>query len=180
MSAGRGFAAEEDLQKARDLAAKLGGAIACSRPLTEGVNWLPTELYVGVSGITVTPKLYIAAGISGQMQHMVGANRSATVIAVNKDKNAPIFKQCDFGIVGDLNGDPACADRSSVAGSESPSFMGGLLLDAARAPGVLSGRGYRCRASAMRSIVSGPEAPGARADHRSIRCCSGSTKTRTR
>ena len=103
VSAGRGFAAEEDLQKARDLAAKLGGAIACSRPLTEGVNWLPTELYVGVSGITVTPKLYIAAGISGQMQHMVGANRSATVIAVNKDKNAPIFKQCDFGIVGDLN-----------------------------------------------------------------------------
>ena len=54
VSAGRGFAAEEDLQKARDLAAKLGGAIACSRPLTEGVNWLPTELYVGVSGITVT------------------------------------------------------------------------------------------------------------------------------
>ena len=49
------------------------------------------------------PKLYIAAGISGQMQHMVGATRSATVIAVNKDKNAPIFKQCDFGIVGDLN-----------------------------------------------------------------------------
>ena len=51
----------------------------------------------------LSPKLYIAAGISGQMQHMVGANRSATVIAVNKDKNAPIFKQCDFGIVGDLN-----------------------------------------------------------------------------
>lgn len=102
VSAGRGFAAEEDLQKARDLAAKLGGAIACSRPLTEGVNWLPTELYVGVSGITVTPKLYIAAGISGQMQHMVGCNRSGAIFAINKDKNAPIFKQCDFGLVGDI------------------------------------------------------------------------------
>ena len=57
---------------------------------------------VGVSGLTVTPKVYVAAGISGQMQHMVGANRSGCVVAVNKDKNAPVFKQCDFGIVGDV------------------------------------------------------------------------------
>lgn len=102
VAAGRGFAAEEDLQLARDLADKLGGAIACSRPLTEGVNWLPTELYVGVSGLTVTPKVYVAAGISGQMQHMVGCNRSGVVVAINKDKNAPVFKQCDYGIVGDV------------------------------------------------------------------------------
>ena len=58
---------------------------------------------MGVSGISVSPKLYIACGISGQMQHMVGCNKSGTVIAVNKDKNAPIFKQCDFGLVGDVN-----------------------------------------------------------------------------
>ena len=102
VSAGRGFSEEGQLQLARDLADKLGGAIACSRPLTEGVNWLPTELYVGVSGLTVTPKAYIACGISGQMQHMVGCNRSGAVFAVNKDKNAPIFKQCDYGLVGDL------------------------------------------------------------------------------
>ena len=102
VAAGRGFAEEADLDLARALAEKLGGGLACSRPLTEGVNWLPTELYVGVSGLTVTPKVYVAAGISGQMQHMVGANRSGCVVAVNKDKNAPVFKQCDFGIVGDV------------------------------------------------------------------------------
>ncbi len=103
VSCGRGFSEEGKLGMARELADKLGGAIACSRPLTEGVNWLPTELYVGVSGITVSPKLYVAAGISGQMQHMVGCNRSACVVAINKDKNAPVFKQCDFGIVGDID-----------------------------------------------------------------------------
>ena len=102
VSAGRGFGAEEQLSMARDLADKVGGALACSRPLTEGVNWLPTELYVGVSGLTVTPKAYVACGISGQMQHMVGCNRSGAVFAINKDKNAPIFKQCDYGLVGDL------------------------------------------------------------------------------
>jgi electron transfer flavoprotein alpha subunit len=103
VSCGRGFSEEGKLDMAKELASKLGGAIACSRPLTEGVNWLPTELYVGVSGITVSPKLYVAAGISGQMQHMVGCNRSACVVAINKDKNAPVFKQCDFGIVGDID-----------------------------------------------------------------------------
>ena len=102
VAAGRGFAEEADLDLARALAEKLGGGLACSRPLTEGVNWLPTELYVGVSGLTVTPKVYVAAGISGQMQHMVGANRSGCVVAVNKDKNAPVFKQCDYGLVGDV------------------------------------------------------------------------------
>ena len=73
-----------------------------SRPLTEGVNWLPTELYVGVSGLMLSPKAYVACGISGQMQHMVGCNRAGTMFAINKDKNAPVFKQCDYGIVGDV------------------------------------------------------------------------------
>lgn len=102
VSAGRGFSEESELDLARALCDKLGAGLACSRPLTEGVNWLPTETYVGVSGLNIAPKLYIAAGISGQMQHMVGCNRSETIVAINKDKNAPIFKQCDFGLIGDI------------------------------------------------------------------------------
>ena len=101
-AAGRGFAEESQLSMANDLCDKLGAGLACSRPLTEGVNWLPTERYVGVSGLMLTPKVYIAVGISGQMQHMVGCNRSGAIFAINKDKNAPIFKQCDFGLVGDI------------------------------------------------------------------------------
>ena len=102
VAAGRGFAEEADLDLARALAEKLGGGLACSRPLTEGVNWLPTELYVGVSGLMLSPKVYVAAGISGQMQHMVGCNRAGSMFAINKDKNAPVFKQCDYGLVGDV------------------------------------------------------------------------------
>ena len=102
VAAGRGFAEEADLDLARALAEKLGGGLACSRPLTEGVSWLPTELYVGVSGLMLSPKVYVAAGISGQMQHMVGCNRAGSMFAINKDKNAPVFKQCDYGLVGDV------------------------------------------------------------------------------
>ena len=87
VAGGRGFAEEADLQLMRDVAAKLGGECGCSRPLAEGVDWMPREAYIG---------------ISGQMQHMVGVNRAGTMFAVNKDKNAPIFKQCDYGLVGDL------------------------------------------------------------------------------
>lgn len=99
---GRGFAAEADLGMARDLAAKIDGEIACSRPIAEGVNWLPVERYLGVSGATIRPDLYIAVGISGQVQHMVGVNRAKTIVAINKDKAAPIFQHADYGIVGDL------------------------------------------------------------------------------
>ena len=103
VAAGRGFAEEPELDLARALCDKLGAGLACSRPLTEGVDWLPSELYVGVSGLMLSPKVYVACGISGQMQHMVGCNRSGMVFAINKDKNAPIFKQCDYGLVGDLS-----------------------------------------------------------------------------
>lgn len=99
---GRGFAQQEDLQMARDLAAKTGGELACTRPLTEGVDWFPREAYLGVSGQIVAPKTYFALGLSGQMQHMVGVTKAGTIIAINKDKNAPVFKQCDLGLVGDL------------------------------------------------------------------------------
>lgn len=102
VAAGRGFAEEDQLDLARALCAKIGGELGCTRPLTEGVTWLPHEAYIGVSGLMLAPKVYVAAGISGQMQHMVGCNRSGVIFAINKDKNAPIFKQCDYGIVGDL------------------------------------------------------------------------------
>ena len=102
VAAGRGFAEESELDLARALCDKLGAGLACSRPLTEGVDWLPTELYVGVSGLMLSPKAYVACGISGQMQHMVGCNRAGTMFAINKDKNAPVFKQCDYGLVGDI------------------------------------------------------------------------------
>ena len=102
VAAGRGFAEEADLQLARDLADKMGAGLGCSRPLAEGAGWMPTETYIGVSGLMLSPKVYVAAGISGQMQHMVGADRAGVIFAVNKDENAPIFKQCDYGLVGDL------------------------------------------------------------------------------
>ena len=102
VAAGRGFAEKEDLDLARALCDKIGAGLGCSRPLTEGVDWLPSEVYIGVSGLMLAPKVYVACGISGQMQHMVGCNRSGAIFAINKDKNAPIFKQCDFGLIGDI------------------------------------------------------------------------------
>ena len=102
VGAGRGFAEKEDLELARALCEKINAGLGCSRPLTEGVDWLPSETYIGVSGLMLSPKVYVALGISGQMQHMVGCNRAQKMFAVNKDANAPIFKQCDYGLVGDI------------------------------------------------------------------------------
>lgn len=102
VSCGRGFAEKEDLQLAYDLAAKLGGECGCSRPLAEGVDWFPREAYIGVSGLMLSPRVAICVGVSGQAQHMIGLTGAETLIAVNKDKNAPVFKQCDCGFVGDL------------------------------------------------------------------------------
>jgi electron transfer flavoprotein alpha subunit len=102
IAVGRGFAEENELNMARELAVKLDAGLGCSRPLAEGSNWMPRETYIGVSGQMLTPDVYIGVGISGQMQHMVGVNGARTIIAINKDTNAPIFKQADIGIVGDL------------------------------------------------------------------------------
>jgi electron transfer flavoprotein alpha subunit len=99
---GRGFAAEADLELARALAVRLGAELACSRPIAEGVNWMPTERYLGVSGATIKPDLYVAIGISGQVQHLVGVNNAKVIVAINKDKFAPVFAHADFGVVGDL------------------------------------------------------------------------------
>lgn len=102
VAVGRGFKAQEDLQLARDLAAALGAELACSRPVAEGVGWMPKESYVGISGQSVQPELYVAVGISGQLQHMAGAKNSRIIVAINSDGDAPIFAHADYGVVGDL------------------------------------------------------------------------------
>jgi len=99
---GRGLKRQEDLQLIYDLAKTLNAEVACSRPLAEGLNWLPRERYIGVSGAVIKPDLYFAIGISGQVQHMVGVNQARTIVAINSDKTAPIFAQADYGLVGDL------------------------------------------------------------------------------
>lgn len=100
--AGRGLAKAEDLGLINELARALNAEVGCTRPLAEGLNWLPRERYIGISGAQVRPDLYLGVGVSGQVQHMIGMNRSKVVIAINKDKNAPIFASADYGIVGDL------------------------------------------------------------------------------
>lgn len=102
VGAGRGFTSQEDLKMAEELAALVGAEMACSRPIAEGEKWMSKERYVGVSGVVLKPDIYIALGISGQIQHMVGVNQAKTLVAINKDKNAPIFKHVDIGLVGDL------------------------------------------------------------------------------
>lgn len=102
VAVGRGFKAEADLAMARELAEAIGAELACSRPIAEGHGWLDRDRYIGVSGQHVSPELYIALGISGQLQHVVGMNEATVVVAVNSDEHAPIFGEADYGIVGDL------------------------------------------------------------------------------
>ncbi|MGH9814378.1 MAG: electron transfer flavoprotein subunit alpha/FixB family protein, partial [Candidatus Acidiferrales bacterium] len=91
----------QNLEMAKKLAALLGAELAASRPICDE-GWLPMERQIGSSGQTVAPKLYLALGISGAIQHVVGMKGSRTVVAINKDANAPIFEVADYGIVGDL------------------------------------------------------------------------------
>ncbi len=101
VSVGRGIEKQEDLGMIDEFARAISAEVGCTRPIAEGVNWLSRERYIGVSGVTVKPNIFVAVGLSGQIQHMVGATGSQTIIAINKDKNAPIFKYADYGIVGD-------------------------------------------------------------------------------
>ncbi len=98
---GRGIKAPENIPQAEALAKAIGGEIAASRPICDE-GWLPMERQIGSSGQTVAPKLYLALGISGAIQHVVGMKGARTIVAINKDQNAPIFEIADYGIVGDI------------------------------------------------------------------------------
>lgn len=102
VGAGRGVQKIEDLQLLEQLARLLDGALAGSRPLTGDVDWLPMERRIGLSGQTVKPRLYIACGISGQIEHIVGMKGARTVVAINNDRNAPIHIAADYSVIGDL------------------------------------------------------------------------------
>lgn len=101
VSVGRGIREEENIAIVQGLADALGAELAASRPICDN-GWLPMERQVGSSGQTVAPKMYLAVGISGAIQHLVGMKGAKTIVAINKDPEAPIFEVADYGIVGDL------------------------------------------------------------------------------
>jgi electron transfer flavoprotein alpha subunit len=101
VAVGRGIKGQEHLQIAEQLARAMGAELAASRPICDA-GWLPMDRQIGSSGQTVAPRLYVALGISGAIQHLVGMKGSRTIIAINKDAEAPIFEIADYGIVGDL------------------------------------------------------------------------------
>ncbi|MGB1093563.1 MAG: electron transfer flavoprotein subunit alpha/FixB family protein [Bacteroidia bacterium] len=100
VSAGRGMKGPENWNLVEDLASKMGAATACSKPVSD-MGWRPHAEHVGQTGITIKPNLYIAIGISGAIQHLAGVSSSKTIVAINKDPEAPFFKAADYGIVGD-------------------------------------------------------------------------------
>jgi electron transfer flavoprotein alpha subunit len=101
VSVGRGIKAPENIALAEKLAKLMGGEVSASRPICDE-GWLPMDRQIGSSGQTVAPKLYLALGISGAIQHVVGMKAARTIAAINKDANAPIFEIADYGVVGDL------------------------------------------------------------------------------
>ena len=99
---GRGIGKQADMKLAFDLAEAVGGEVACTRSIAEDYHWLPAENYIGLSGQKVKPLLYLALGVSGQVQHIAGIRDAKIIVAVDINENAPIFEAADYGIVGDL------------------------------------------------------------------------------
>jgi len=99
---GRGLKAQGDLVMIETFARAAKAEVACTRPLAEGLNWLGKDRYIGISGQHIAPQLYFAIGISGQLQHMAGVRGAETIVAINSDPDAPVFKDADYGLVGDL------------------------------------------------------------------------------
>ncbi|HZK43377.1 MAG TPA: FAD-binding protein [Syntrophomonadaceae bacterium] len=99
---GRGLAAQEDISMINELAALMEAEVGCTRPIAEGEQWMTKDRYVGVSGVMLKPDLYLGAGISGQIQHMVGVDQAKVIVAINKDSRAQIFQYADYGIVDDI------------------------------------------------------------------------------
>jgi len=102
VSVGRGLRARDDLAMVEQLAQVLGAQIGCSMPVADDLGWVPKDHYVGRSGQQVSPRLYLALGISGAPQHLEGIRGAKVVVAVNSDPQAPIFRRADYGVVGDL------------------------------------------------------------------------------
>lgn len=102
IAVGLGMDKKEDLQMAEDLADVLDAEIGCTRDVAENRKWLPKSQYIGITGAIVSPVLYVSMGVSGQMQHVYGIRDSKVIVAVDKNKNAPIFRAADYGIVGDM------------------------------------------------------------------------------
>lgn len=100
---GLGVENQSDLKMVEELTDALGAALACTRPISEEKGWLPVDSYIGISGKSIKPDLYVGLGVSGQVQHTVGIRDAKIIVAVNNNDKAPIFRIADYGIVGDIN-----------------------------------------------------------------------------
>lgn len=102
VGAGRGLVSADNIPALEKLAEILGAEIGCTRPAAEEENWFPKERYIGVSGCMIMPNFYLAVGISGQIQHMVGVNQANVIFSIDKNENAPIISQSDYSLIGDV------------------------------------------------------------------------------